>query len=197
MSGKHLGMGINIHTSSLCLLQQHFQISQVVTGNQNTGIFSNANVYLCDLGISIGFRVGLVQQSHTGYTMFSGFHCQGDQVLHVEIIIQCSSQRLLKESVHLTVILQQHICVLGVCRQSLQTVGDQFSQRTDIFIFCGKYADCLGLFFPVAGAIPFCCFWQDRRICDLRQQYLFFCQCGADSRFNALFVKICIGDSSE
>lgn len=76
---EHLGMGINIHAGSLCLLQQHFQIPQVVTGNQNTGICPNANIYLRNFGISIGFRVGLVQQSHTGYAVFSGFHCQSNQ----------------------------------------------------------------------------------------------------------------------
>lgn len=38
-------MGINIHAGSLCLLQQHFQIPQVVTGNQNTGICPNANTH--------------------------------------------------------------------------------------------------------------------------------------------------------
>ncbi|GFI37989.1 hypothetical protein IMSAGC015_02178 [Lachnospiraceae bacterium] len=103
---EHLGMGINIHAGSRCLLQQHFQIPQVVTGNQNTGICPNANIYLRNFGISIGFRVGLVQQSHTGYAVFSGFHCQSNQFFYAEIVIQCSCQRPLKEGIDLLIILQ-------------------------------------------------------------------------------------------
>ena len=76
------------------------------------GIFSNANVDLCDLRISIGFRVGLVQQSHAGDAVLSGFHCQGDQILHAQAVIQRGRQRPLKEGIDLAVILEQCVSVL-------------------------------------------------------------------------------------
>ena len=101
-------MGINIHAGSLCLLQQHFQIPQVVTGNQNTGICPNANIYLRNFGISIGFRVGLVQHSHALEVHFTHFQndCQSNQFFYAEIVIQCSCQRPLKEGIDLLIILQ-------------------------------------------------------------------------------------------
>ena len=60
VGGKHLGMSINIYAGSLCLLQQHFQIPQVVARYQNAGIFPNANIYLCDFRIPISICVGFV-----------------------------------------------------------------------------------------------------------------------------------------
>ena len=105
-------MGIHIHSGSLRLFQQHFQIPQVVAGNQDTGIFPDADIHPCDLRISVGFRVGPVQQSHAGDAVLSGFHRQGDQLLHTEAVIQRSRQRPLEEGIDLTVILHQCIRVL-------------------------------------------------------------------------------------
>ena len=38
MGRKHLGMGIYVHAGAFGLLQEHFQIPQVVAGDQDTGI---------------------------------------------------------------------------------------------------------------------------------------------------------------
>ena len=40
MSQKHLAVGIHIHASALGLLQQLLQIGQIVTGDQDSGIFT-------------------------------------------------------------------------------------------------------------------------------------------------------------
>ena len=57
-------MCINIYAGSLCLLQQHLQIAQVMSGNQNTRVLANADLYLCHLRISIRLCICLVQKSH-------------------------------------------------------------------------------------------------------------------------------------
>ena len=79
---------------------------RIAVVTDKVGILFDANIYLRNFGISIGFRVGLVQQSHTGYAVFSGFHCQSNQFFYAEIVIQCSCQRPLKEGIDLLIILQ-------------------------------------------------------------------------------------------
>ena len=57
---KHFRVGIHIHPGAFCLLQKHFQIPQVMAGNQNTGVCSNADINGCDFRISVRFRIGLI-----------------------------------------------------------------------------------------------------------------------------------------
>ncbi|MPM85770.1 hypothetical protein SDC9_132851 [bioreactor metagenome] len=52
MGRQHLAVGIHIHAGAFGLLQKLLQISQVVAGNQNRGIFSHANIDFGDFGIA-------------------------------------------------------------------------------------------------------------------------------------------------
>ena len=61
MGRQHFGMGIDIHATVLTLFQQHFQITQVVTGNQNTGACANTNVDFSDLRVAVRGSVCSVQ----------------------------------------------------------------------------------------------------------------------------------------
>ena len=51
---------IHIHACSFCLLQKHFQVPQVMTGNQNARIFSYTDIHCCDLWISISPGIGSI-----------------------------------------------------------------------------------------------------------------------------------------
>ena len=52
MGRQHLAVGIHIHASTFGLLQKLLQIGQVVTGNQDRRIFSDADIDLGDFRIA-------------------------------------------------------------------------------------------------------------------------------------------------
>ena len=76
MGRKHLRVGVNVNAGSFCLFKQHFQIVKVVAGNQDSGIFACADIYLCNLRIAESFGVCLVEKSHSTDTEFSGFQSE-------------------------------------------------------------------------------------------------------------------------
>ena len=116
VGGKHLGVGVDVHAGSLCLLKQHLQVPQVMAGDQDAGSCAHANVHFCDFGIAVGPRVGLVQQSHTADAVFARLQGQRHQVLCRQSVIQSGGQGPLEEVVHFSVLLQQGVGMFGVGR---------------------------------------------------------------------------------
>ena len=70
---KHFRMSVYIHTASLCLFEQHFKVTKVMTGNKDAWTGANTDVYLCDFWISVGGSIGIVKESHTVHTVFTSF----------------------------------------------------------------------------------------------------------------------------
>ena len=65
-------MGVNIYAGSLCLVEEHFEIPKVMSGNENSRIFSNTDIDAGDFRISVSGSVGTVQKSHTLYACLTG-----------------------------------------------------------------------------------------------------------------------------
>ena len=81
-------MGIYIHAGSLCLLKKHFQVPQVMAGNQDSGACSHTDIDFGDLRISKGLCICLVQQGHAGHAVPAGLQSQGYQVISGKGVIQ-------------------------------------------------------------------------------------------------------------
>ena len=114
MGRKHFRVSVHIYAGALCLFQQHFQIPQIMAGNQNSRIFVHANLDLCNFRISVGLRIGFVQKRHALYSVFAGFQSEIYQVICSHGIVQCGGQSPLKESVCFFIFLQQSIGVFRV-----------------------------------------------------------------------------------
>ena len=112
MCRKHLWMCIDIHTCPLRLFQQHFQITEIVSWNQDSRIVSNPDIYFCDLRISISLCICLIKKCHHLYTIFSGFQRQGCQFFRTESIIQCCGKCSLKKSIQFFLIMKKCKCML-------------------------------------------------------------------------------------
>ena len=82
MGRQHFRMGIYIHAAVLCLLQKHFQIPQIVSGYQNARALAHTDIDLCNLRITIGFRVGSIQKCHALHAILSCLQCQRHQIIH-------------------------------------------------------------------------------------------------------------------
>ena len=112
MRRQHLRMGIDIHSGSLGLLQQHLQISQIVTGDQNCRIFPDADADFGDLGISIVPGIGFVQKRHHIYAVLACLHHKGNQLIPAESIIHGLRKGRLEKGVDLRLLFSQCIGVL-------------------------------------------------------------------------------------
>ncbi len=134
-------MCIYVHAGARRLLKQHFQIPQVMSGDQNSRIIPDADIYFCDLGISVGVGVCLVQQSHSLHAILTCLQSKRDQVFCRKRVVKRFCKRGLDKTIHFLIILQKSIGVLGIRRKSLQTVGDKFSQRSYIFVFRCQHAN--------------------------------------------------------
>ena len=111
-------MSIYIDSALLCLLKQHLQIPQIMARNKNAGTLSHTNIYFCNLGVAIGIRVGFIQQSHTADAVFTCFHCERNEIIHSQGIIQCCGQSSLQKGVDLPILLHECIGMFGIGGQS-------------------------------------------------------------------------------
>ena len=151
---KHLGVSVHVHAGPLGLLQQHLQVPQIVAGDQNAGILAHPDVDAGDLRISIGGGVGLVQHGHARHAILARLHGQSHQLVHREAVIQGSGQGPLQKGVHVLVVLEQGVGVLGVGGQALEAVGNQLPQGANVLILSGQHPHRLGLLLPVPSAVP-------------------------------------------
>lgn len=81
MGGQHFAMRIYIHPAIFGLLQQFFQIVQVVAAYQDTGACPYPDIHTGDFRMAITRRIRLVEQSHCPHTHFPGFQHQGSQLV--------------------------------------------------------------------------------------------------------------------
>ena len=102
---EHLGVGIDIHTASFSLVEKHFQIFQVVSGNQNSRVLPHTDVYGSDFRIAVSCGICLIEKSHAFHACFTGLKGQLYQVVYGKAVIQCCGKRLLNESVYIGIIL--------------------------------------------------------------------------------------------
>ena len=104
-------MRIDIDALPCRLLQKHFQITQVMAGNENARIVADAQFDFRYLRISVGGRVRLVQQCHAVHTVFTSLQDQRRQCIRIKRIIKCLGQGRLDESVNFSIVLHEGICM--------------------------------------------------------------------------------------
>ncbi len=57
-----------------------------------------------------------------------------------ETIVQGFCQGALDKSIQFRIFTEKGVCMAGVGTESLQAVGDQLAEASDILVFCGKNA---------------------------------------------------------
>ena len=87
--------------------------------------------------------------------------------------------------------------MLGIGGKTLQAVGDQFTQGTDVLVFGGQYAHGTGFLLPVATAVPQSGLGQGGAVIQLSQQSLLCIQSGMNAGHDGFFIKIGVGDGGK
>ena len=73
VGGKHLAVGVDVHTRAFRLFQKFIQVPQVVTADEDAGIFPYTDLYFRDFRVPVSIRVRFVEQGHGVNTIFTAF----------------------------------------------------------------------------------------------------------------------------
>ncbi len=103
MSRQHFGMRVNIDASVHSLLQQHFEIAQIVAGDEDTWAGADTESDGGDLRIAVSGSVRLIEHSHSLHTERTGLKCKCGQLLSGERIIECCGKGALQEGIYIVV----------------------------------------------------------------------------------------------
>ncbi len=198
VSGKHLAVGIDIDAAAPGLLQQLLQIDQVVAGDQDRRVFSDADVHRSALWVAESGAMGPVQKGHHLHAVLAGFQGQRHQLVNRERAVQGCGQRLVDKVIYLQILLANILGMLGIGGHSLEPVDNGFTEGAQIFVFGRQYAHDSGLLqhrFPRAygesGSVVQLCLWGGL------SQHIPQGDHPADLFFEGSFIEIGVGDRHE
>ncbi len=132
MSREHFTVGINVDALVLGLLQELFQIKEVMTGNDNKRSFLYSQTYFCWNGIAIGFRISLIQQFHTFQVNRPDFQDNRKKFIHPPVLHTDSKEGLIKKAVYFRVRIAQDSSVIRIGGHTPDAKQNQRLQRANI-----------------------------------------------------------------
>ena len=134
-------MRIYIHSRTFGLAQKFLQIVQVVSADQDARILPCSDVHFRQFRMTVSGGIGLIQQSHHLYPVLSGFKHQCHQFVCTHRLHGDTCQSRLHKGMDSIFRKAQTHGMLVVGSHSLQSVHQQFLQRTQIFVRFSQYAD--------------------------------------------------------
>ena len=138
---KHFAVRIYIHSRSLGLFQQVFDVMQVVSADQNTRILAHPDIHLCNLRIAVTGRICLVEQCHHLDTHLSRLHHLRHPFVGCQSADSNFRQCRLHERMNFPVAIPQTHGMFVISRHTFQTVNKQFFQRTQVLVCLTQYTD--------------------------------------------------------
>ena len=136
---KHFRMRVNINTRIFRLLQQLFQIAQIMTGNQDSRTRSDTRFHRCDPRCSISSGIGRIQQSHRFDGNSATLQHQSGQLI-CGTVAGGRRQRFEQKRINVIIFPSEHGGMFGISGNPFQTVRQQFPQGPDVFVSAGQYS---------------------------------------------------------
>ena len=125
-------MGVNVDPLVLGLLEDFFQIFQVVARNEDRLSLFNSQRNRGRDRVSIIAGVGGVEQLHRLQVDFAAFHGQTDAVVHCKIGPDRGRHRFLDKGVNLFRFLSEDGRMIRIGGHALDTVNQKFPQGEDV-----------------------------------------------------------------
>ena len=113
MAGQHLAVGVDVHALALGLLQELFQVVEVVAADDDEGALLHGEAYLCGDGGAVGLAVGPVQELHADEVNLAHLHAHGQKVVH-GVLVRHGHQCLVEALGNPLVCVAQHGGVVAV-----------------------------------------------------------------------------------
>jgi len=120
MRRQHFAMGVNVDTLVLGLLQQQMKVIKIMATDYDKRPFFNCERNSGGNRCSIGLGVCLVKQLHALEVGFSGFHDNGKQLIHSDVLAD-GFHSLVKKAVDLWVGITEHQCVIRISSHSTKS----------------------------------------------------------------------------
>ena len=119
MSRQHLAVGINVDAHAFRLAQEIFDVTQVVSTNQDARVLPHSNIHLSYLRIAISFGIRLVEQCHHIDSRLASFKHQVEEFIHRYIRLGNHSQGMSYEGDNAIIGLTQPCGMLIISRHTL------------------------------------------------------------------------------
>ena len=125
-------MGVDVHAAAFALLEQFFEVLQVVAGNGDRLAADGRDADLRRLGMAVGAGVGLVQQGHDLQVQLARRERPAEEFVGRVAVSREEVEGFVEGGVNGRVFAAQHAGVLGIGGRALQAVDDQFRQSGDV-----------------------------------------------------------------
>ena len=132
MCRQHFTVSVNVHTGAFCLLQQHMQIFEVMTGDQNRFTCHRTDVHGRWRRVTVSFGFTGIQHFHDFKVHHTNRHRLVEQLTHIRRISTEPRHDFMVLAVNLITVFAQHMGVLHICRRPFQAVQAEHTQTVDI-----------------------------------------------------------------
>lgn len=133
-------MGIDVDAEPFGIFQKFAQIAQVVTGNEDSGIFADTGFHSGDLRVTVCGGIGPVKQFHCADRGPTALEHHGGQLFHGTGTYgrhQCPAD----EGVDRAVFVTEHCRMIGIGAQPFEAIEKQFLEGTFVRIGFAEYTD--------------------------------------------------------
>jgi len=137
-------MGVHVDARAFRLLQELFEVLEVVARDEDARVGPNADIDAGDLGVAVGGGVGLVQQGHGVDRCLARLHDKSHELVD-GFLLGGRGERFDQEAIDLLVLEAQDHGMVGIGRDALQAVDDELAQGAYVLMGGGEHTDLLGL----------------------------------------------------
>ena len=183
---QHFTVGVDVDAFTLGLLQQQFQIVEIVAGDDDERPLLHRQRDGGRRGRTVAFGVGLIQKRHALEVFLAHLHHDGQQRVHIPVLAH-SKKSLGEKAVHFLVGITQHHSVMGVSRHAAHAEEDQGFEAANILLRVPEQVHIIIIVSPAAGAAAGAA-WNKAGL---------FLVYPIDQLPNGLFVEAHIGDGGE
>ena len=118
---QHFPVGVDVDTFTLRLFKEKFEVTKIVARNNDEGPFFYCQINLCGSGISVGFSVGFIQESHTLEVDRAHFHDDGKQFIHPPLFRADGRECFVEKLIHISISVAKYISMVSVCGNAADT----------------------------------------------------------------------------
>ena len=137
---EHFRVRVNVDAGVRGLLEKFFQVEEVVSGNQNPGARSDADVDRRSLRRPEGRRIRLVEKRRRFDRDRTAFEREGDQLVDARLSGD-RRERFADERVNFVVLEPENRRVFGVSGDALDAVSNQLFERANVFVLLRQHAE--------------------------------------------------------